>query len=390
MSARSLHTRISALYGALFFTIGIYLPFFPVWLKARGLDADEIALVLALQIAVRIVSGPIFSFLADKTGRRRTLLIWLALVPVAGALALVVIQSIWLIGLVAVAAAFFWTPIMPMSEVIAVRGAAEQKLDYGRMRLWGSIAFIVASLGGGLALDVMAPGHIIWVLVVSHSLIVLALVWLPKETDPEQDKAGPPKPVRVGDAARLLVSPLFVVFLLATGLTQASHSVYYSFGTLHWQAGGIPGGAIGVLWSLGVIAEVALFAVSGRAVRLFTPSGLIALGAGAAVVRWAGTAIDPGVFSLAVLQALHGLTFGATHLGVIHHISRTVPDHLHNTAQALYSSVAGGVIIALATASAGPLYQAYGAYAFLAASLMAAVAAVFALILLLAQRYSAA
>ncbi|MEM8647817.1 MAG: MFS transporter, partial [Pseudomonadota bacterium] len=174
------------------------------------------------------------------------------------------------------------------------------------------------------------------------------------------------------------------------GLTQASHSVYYSFGTLHWQAGGIPGGAIGVLWSLGVIAEVALFAVSGRAVRLFTPSGLIALGAGAAVVRWAGTAIDPGVFSLAVLQALHGLTFGATHLGVIHHISRTVPDHLHNTAQALYSSVAGGVIIALATASAGPLYQAYGAYAFLAASLMAAVAAVFALILLLAQRYSAA
>ncbi|MEM8646032.1 MAG: MFS transporter, partial [Pseudomonadota bacterium] len=217
MSARSLHTRISALYGALFFTIGIYLPFFPVWLKARGLDADEIALVLALQIAVRIVSGPIFSFLADKTGRRRTLLIWLALVPVAGALALVVIQSIWLIGLVAVAAAFFWTPIMPMSEVIAVRGAAEQKLDYGRMRLWGSIAFIVASLGGGLALDVMAPGHIIWVLVVSHSLIVLALVWLPKETDPEQDKAGPPKPVRVGDAARLLVSPLFVVFLLATG-----------------------------------------------------------------------------------------------------------------------------------------------------------------------------
>ena len=390
MSALSLHTRISALYGALFFTIGIYLPFFPVWLSARGLDADEIALVLALQIAVRIVSGPIFSFLADKTGKRRTLLIGLAIVPVAGTLALVFIQSIWLIGLVAVASAFFWTPIMPMSEVIAVRGAAEQKLDYGRMRLWGSIAFIVASLGGGLALDVMAPRHIIWVLVVSHGLIVLALLSLPKGTDPKQDEAGPPKAVRVGDAARMLVSPLFVVFLLATGLTQASHSVYYSFGTLHWQAGGIPGGAIGVLWSLGVVAEVALFAVSGRAVKLFTPSGLILLGAGAAVVRWAGTALDPGVFSLAVLQALHGLTFGATHLGVIHHISRTVPDNLHNTAQALYSSVAGGVIIALATASAGPLYQAYGAYAFLAASLMAAGAAVFALILLFAQRYSAA
>lgn len=390
MPAQTLHTRISSLYGALFFTIGIYLPFFPVWLSARGLDTDEIALVLALQIAVRIVSGPIFSFLADKTGRRRTLLIWLAIVPLAGSLALAVIQPIWLIGLVAVAAAFFWSPIMPMTEVIAVSGAGAQKLDYGRMRLWGSLAFIVASLGGGLALDVMAADHIIWVLVASHGLIVLALLLLPKETDPSEHADQPHPPVRVGDAARLLVSPLFIVFLLASGLTQASHSVYYSFGTLHWQAGGIPGGAIGVLWSLGVIAEVALFFVSGRAVKLFSPSGLILLGAGAAVARWAGTALDPGILSLAVLQLLHGLTFGATHLGVIHHISRTVPGHLHNTAQALYSSIAGGVIIALATATAGPLYDAYGAYAFLAASLMAAAASVFALILVLAQRYSAA
>ena len=255
MPAHTLHTRISSLYGALFFTIGIYLPFFPVWLSARGLDTDEIALVLALQIAVRIISGPIFSFLADKMGRRRTLLIWLALVPLAGSLALVVIQSIWLIGLVAVAAAFFWTPIMPMTEVIAVRGAGEEKPDYGRMRLWGSLAFIVASLGGGLALDVMAAEHIIWVLVASHGLIVLALLCLPKETDPREGAGRPQRPVRVSDAARLLISPLFIVFLLASGLTQASHSVYYSFGTLHWQAGGIPGGAIGVLWSLGVVAE---------------------------------------------------------------------------------------------------------------------------------------
>ncbi len=390
MPIKSLRTRVSALYGALFFTIGVYLPFFPVWLKARGLVESEIALVLAAQIAVRIVSGPLFSFLADKSGKRRKLLIWLAILPLAGTFALAFVQPVWLIGLVAVSAAFFWAPILPMTEVIAVRSAADQGLDYGRMRLWGSLAFIAASFGGGLALDVIAPGQIIWVLVASHALIVAALLRLPASSDPKPAPERGHQQIRMGDAAKLLLRPLFWVFLMAAGLTQASHSVYYSFGTLHWQAGGIPGGAIGALWSLGVMAEVALFLVSGRAVKLFSPTGLILLGAGAAVLRWGGTALDPGLLGLAVLQALHGLTFGATHLGVIHHISRTVPEHLHNTAQALYSSIAGGIIISLATAAAGPLYQAYGADAFLAASAMGGAAAGFALVLVVSRPYSAA
>ncbi len=385
----SLRARVSGLYGALFFTIGIYLPFFPVWLQARGLSTGEIAMVLALQIAVRTVSGPLFSFLADKTGARRTVLIWLAILPFVGSLALIVLDSVWLIGLVAVSAAFFWAPILPMTEVIAVRGATDQGLDYGRMRLWGSLAFIAASFGGGLALDVIEPGQIIFVLVVSHGLILLAIAGLPKSSDPKTAASDGGKQIRVRDGLGLLASPMFLVFLMAAGLTQASHSVYYSFGTLHWQAGGIPGGAIGILWSLGVAAEVALFFVSGRAVKVFTPTGLLLLGAGAGVIRWAGTSLDPGLASLVVLQLLHGLTFGATHLGVIHHISRTVPEHLHNTAQALYSALAGGVIISLATASAGPLYQAYGANAFLAASLMAAAAAGFALVLILRRHVGA-
>ncbi|MCP5082664.1 MAG: MFS transporter [Alphaproteobacteria bacterium] len=378
---KNMRARLSGLYGALFFTIGIYLPFFPVWLQARGLTTGEIALVLASQIAVRTVSGPLFSFVVDKTGARRRVLIWLAVLPFAGALALTFVNSVWLIGLVAVSSAFFWAPIVPMTEVIAVRGASDHGLDYGRMRLWGSLAFMAASLGGGLALDVIDPGEIIWVLAASHGLILVAILCLPKSSDPARATSDGAKQVRIRDAVKLLVSPMFLVFLMAAGLTQASHSVYYSFGTLHWQASGIPGGVIGILWSLGVVAEVALFFVSGRAVRLFTPTGLLVLGAGAAVVRWSGTALDPGLAGLVVLQLLHGLTFGATHLGVMHHIARTVPDHLHNTAQALYSAVAGGLIISLATASAGPLYLAYGANAFLAASLMAAAAGGFALLL---------
>ncbi len=379
----TLSTRVSGLYGALFFSIGIYLPFFPVWLQARGLSASEIAMVLALQIAVRIISGPLFSFLADKTGTRRTVLIWLALLPLVCTLALTVLESVWLIGLVAVSAAFFWAPILPMTEVIAVRGAADHGFDYGRTRLWGSIAFIVASFGGGLALDVIDPGHIIFVLAFSHGLILLAIICLPKTSDPKTETTNAPQQIKIGEAAGLLAKPMFLVFLMAAGLTQASHAVYYGFGTLHWQAGGIPGGAIGFLWSLGVVAEVLLSFASGRAVKLFAPTGLILLGAVAAILRWGGTALDPGFVGLIALQLLHGLTFGATHLGVIHHISRTVPERLHNTAQALYSSIAGGVIISLATASAGTLYQAYASNAFLAMSLMSATAAGFALLLVL-------
>ena len=119
---------------------------------------------------------------------------------------------------------------------------------------------------------------------------------------------------------------------------QASHALYYSFGTLHWRAQGIPDGAIGALWSVGVVAEVALFAVSGRVIANCGAARLLMLAGLAATLRWAFMAIDPPLLLTALLQTLHAMSFGAAHLAAIHFLTHAVPEDRAATAQGLYAA----------------------------------------------------
>jgi PPP family 3-phenylpropionic acid transporter len=131
-----------------------------------------------------------------------------------------------------------------------------------------------------------------------------------------------------------------------------------------------------------VLAEVLLFAYSGALVRRVGPVRLLVAGSAAAVVRWAATAFDPPLALLVPLQLLHALTYAATHVGAIHFIARAVPDGAAGTAQALYATVAAGVVLGGATLLSGPLYAAFGGRAYLSMALLAAVGLVAGLLLM--------
>lgn len=380
MGGRGFGVRLSLVYVALFFVIGIHLPFFPVWLKYKGLSDDQIAITLSAMIAIKIFSGPLFAFIADRTGRSRHVLQALCLAVAMTMSALAFSQGFAAVLLLCILDTMVWAPVVPMIEGYAVREASVRGVSYGRLRLWGSLSFIAAGFGGGLALDYIDEQAIIVALVGAHVLLFAACLYLAPERGAEEDIeiSGPPGILRLGDATNLLTRRLFLIFLLAAGLAQASHAVLYGFGTLHWREIGIPGGAIGMLWGIGVAAEVVLFAFSGSALKWIGPAGLILIGALAGIVRWTGTALDPSLPLLFGLQILHALTFGATHLGAIHFINKAVPHRLHNTAQGLYAALGVSLLMAIATAAAGGLYSTYGAYAFFAAagmSLFAAMAA---------------
>ena len=172
------------------------------------------------------------------------------------------------------------------------------------------------------------------------------------------------------------------------GAIQATHAVYYLFTTLHWQSLGYSGTTIGSLWAVGVIAEIVLFAASKpllerlSAIHLLLISGLIA------VLRWALMATDPSLGLLFPLQCLHAFTFGASHLAAIHYISDNVPEKLGATAQGLYATASAGIFMGLAMISAGPLYQALGASAYLAMAGIGVAGALAALVLLRLTRRS--
>jgi PPP family 3-phenylpropionic acid transporter len=245
------------------------------------------------------------------------------------------------------------------------------------MRLWGSFAFIAAGFAGGALIDGFGAGVGIWLIVAGAAATAAAALLLPQPiaapTAAVTVAEAGPRPPRLAEAARLAGAPVFLLFLLAAGAVHGSQATFYTFGALHWRGQGISAAWIGVLWAIGVAAEILLFAFSNALLRRLGPPALLMIGAAAGVVRWAAMAAEPPLAVLVPLQLLHGLTYGATHLGAIHFISRAVPERASGTAQALYATVAAGLALGLATIAAGPLYATLGGHSYLAMAGLAAV-----------------
>jgi len=281
-------------------------------------------------------------------------------------------QGAAVITLALALASVFYTPIMPLADAYALRGLGRLGRAYGPVRLWGSAAFIVGSLGAGLLLDLIAARELIWLIVAALTITAAAAYAL----SPLPPREASPSATHVSSARDLLRDPAFLAAAAAASLIQASHAVYYGFSALDWRAAGLDGGAIGALWALAVVAEIALFAISPR--LPLAPTTLLMLGAAGAVVRWSAMAFDPPTALLPPLQCLHALSFGATHLGALGFMARAAPAELGATAQG-YLAVALGLVMAAAMGISGLLYARWGGLAYGAMALAAAAGGVFAL-----------
>lgn len=423
--------RVSLLYVTLFLVVGISLPFFPVFLEGRGLDAATIALVLAVPQVLRVIVTPAMGFAADRAANHRLWLFGLGLGCAGAAIALVVLpfgSTVWLFALSALLAVLVHSA-MPLSETVAI-AATRRGENYGRMRLWGSLAFIAATLIGGPAIAAFGADAVVvlmavcgvalalsaWVLpderechsvgpteIVSARSVESAEIqalepppggmrftepdagqtqstWPPNEAAPKGAEHRAPR-VSWSDVTLLLRQRWFVLVVATGAALQATHAVYYVFGSLHWEKTGVSYPVISLLWSLGVLAEVVLFAYATAVGRRLGATGLLILAAVAGLIRWPLTAVDPPLVMLAAVQLLHAFTFGAAHLGVIQLLAERVPARLTGTAQAVYATISGGIVMGLALWLAGPLYEAWDGGAYHAMAVLAAFALLGALAL---------
>lgn len=364
-SARSTASRLAFFYATHFAVIGVLLPFWPVWLKGRGLSVGEIGVVLALGGVMKVFSNPLAASIADRRGDSRSVIIALAVMALAGFALFGVAWDFWSILLAALLFFAIWPAMMPLAESLTMLTARERGLDYGRIRLWGSIAFIATSAATGQILGAYPPDAIFWVALALVALKAVTCAALPRTPSPRAPGGG----LLVLD---VLADRRFVVCLLAAALIQSSHAVYYGFGSLHWLKSGLDETTIGWLWAEGVLAEIVLFLFGQRLLARFGPFGLLALGGLAGVVRWPVLALGGGVAALAAAQVLHAFTYGAAHLGAIHFISRAVPPHLSATAQGLYAAFVMGIAFSIGLLSAGALYEAFGGGAFWVMAAMSA------------------
>jgi PPP family 3-phenylpropionic acid transporter len=357
--------RLAALYVALFILPGIQMPFFPVWLKAKDVDARLIGIVLAVPMLARVLAIPVIAREADRRDAVRAALILAGLGSVAG---------YTLVGLSAGAIAILITytltslastPLMPLAETYALKGLSARGRAYGPVRLWGSFAFIAGNFAAGFAADAIPARDLIWLMVAASGLVALAAWALPPlataAPEPNRSPASPQSPLR---------DPAFIAVLAAASLIQASHAVFYGFSAVQWHAAGLDGTVIAALWALGVAAEIVLFALQARLPPFFEPTVLLMVGASGAVLRWIGMALDPPELVLPWLQLLHALSFGATHLGALMFLARRAPAAKAATAQG-YLAIALGLAMAAAMAVSGILYGDFGSRAYAAMALVA-------------------
>ncbi len=372
--ARNLAIRYAAFYGAVFLAVGVYQPFWPVFLKSRGLSAAEIGLLFALTSWLRVVTTPFIAQIADRSGRAKATLVVVAALTLIVFTGFLEARGFWPILLVMLPAAVCFQPMIPLVESQTMAAVLRQRLDYGRIRLWGSLAFILGTVGAGFLITGRGPDLVFFLVLGALALTLLAALALPASPARRHEGAGL-------SPLKLLRDRRFLLFLGAAGLIQASHAAYYGFSALHWKAAGLSEATIGWLWAEGVAVEVLLFAFSGAVMARASPAALLGLAALAGVLRWTVLAASTDLALLIPAQALHGLTFGAAHLGAMHFLARAAPPGLAATAQSLYSAVSGGIAMGLAMLLAGALYGANAGQAFLAMAVLSALGLGLALVL---------
>jgi MFS transporter, PPP family, 3-phenylpropionic acid transporter len=372
-AARRFATRLALFYGTLFGLVGTHLPFFPVWLKAIGIDPGWIGVITAVPAVTRFTALPFVTGLAEQRQSLRQALIVTAFGCAIGIAIMGTQQQALAVFLIYIVACSLWTPMTPLTDAYALRGVARYGLNYGPLRLWGSAAFVVGALACGLLVDIIAAKHLIWVIASVAGLCALASLAL-QPLDKPTVSVGTPHSARA-----LLRDPGFIAIIVTSALVQGSHAAYYTFASIAWQQAGFGGLTIAGLWVIGVLAEIVLFALSPRFRLPF--SVLVVIAALSAVARWLITAQEPPIAVLAVVQLAHGLTFGLTMIGTMGLLAQRVPGHVMARGQG-YLVACTGIVTSCASIASGAVYARYGEGVYY---MMAAMAGTGAVIMWLAR-----
>ena len=377
-TSKQFAVRLALFYGAAFGLIGTHLPFFPVWLKAVGIDASWIGIITAVPSVTRFSILPLVTGLAERRQSLRAAIVVTAFVTALGFAGLGTQHQAPLVFAAYAVTACMWTPMVPLTDAYALRGVARYGLNYGPLRLWGSAAFVVGALICGLLVDVIAARHLIWVIAAMAGLGALVSLGLQRLDNPRT------APATTHRAGALLRDRGFLAIIFAAALIQGSHAAYYTFASITWQGAGLGGLTIAGLWVLGVLAEIVVFALSPR----FTlhPSALVVIGGLAGVARWLITAQEPSVAVLAVVQLAHGLTYGITQVGTMGLLVRHVPTHVMARGQGYYAAC-GGIVTSSASILSGAVYARHGQGVYY---VMAAMAASGVLVMWLGRKQLAA
>jgi len=340
-------------YFILFFFIwGVFLPFWGVWLEAKGLDSEQIGTLFSLGLLLRFCSNIALLPRLKTAHATLTLLAFLSLSLFASLLLLVFFQGWYALAALTLLVNFLIGPMMPLGDIIGTRLVKQININYGQVRLWGSISFIIGSSFVGWAITKFGNESILWVMVTAAFMtyILSIIKFSPRLQDPTNTLKEKPA------LRTLLVQPKVIYFVLIMGLIQGSHGAYYAFSAIYWRSVGITEFNVALLWSIGVVAEVILMRFNDRLFKHWSIKQMCLLAIFAGLIRWIVLAETTNLGLLLAVQTFHAFTFALAHLAAIRFIAKQ-QDHFMVGYQSLYSSISLGLVMAGLTYLSGWVYE---------------------------------
>jgi PPP family 3-phenylpropionic acid transporter len=366
--------RISLIFAAVFLPLGINVPYFPLWLEAKGFGAGEIAVILSAPIFLRVVTTPIITGMADRAKDRANVLIAISVASFLLSLGYFVTPTYAVVLAVTLAINIFWTPQSPLADSLALSGVRRFGSNYPRMRIWGSLAFLGGNFIGGMVLAATSADAVPVMIAFGLFATLVAALITPRLGRPRV--ASPLSATGLQEAAPRLLNRYFLLFVAGTGVIVASHGLLYGFASIYWKDVGVSDSMIGFLWAWSVVAEVFIFLVFNRVFGGVSSNKVLVIAGLAAIARWiAFPLIEPlglGLPGFFAVQTLHALSTGLLLIGLQKMIGETVPEERTGAAQGI-AYFANGFSTGVVTLASGPLYERLGGDGFYVMAVIAVV-----------------
>ncbi len=351
---QSYHWRIAGFYFFYYAFIGMFAPYWSLYLKSLGFDAVGIGMLMSVQPVMRMLAPNLWGWLADHTGKRRLVVQIAASLSALFYLGVFAAKGFWGMLMVLALMSFFWSASMPLVEATTLSYLGPDAARYGRIRSWGSVGFIFSVVGLGYAFDHVAIAWLLWAGLVSELGILFFSLQLPAV--PIEAHQADHQPIR-----SIVLQPRVLLFFGACFLMSVAHGPYYTFFSIYLVEHGYAKSAVGALWALGVISEIAMFFVMPRLARRFGYQRILRASFALAVLRFMliGWCVD-SLLLLLVAQVLHAATFGAYHassMGLVHELFR---GRHQSRGQALFGSLSYGAGGMLGGMASGPIWQHLG------------------------------
>ena len=346
--------RIAGFYFFYFAFVGMFSPYWSLYLKSIAFSAVQIGVLMSVQPVMRMLSPALWGWLADRWGNRRQVVQLAALGSALCYLGVFFTRDYYGLLLVLALMSFFWSASMPLVEATTLTYLGKQAARYGRLRSWGSIGFIVSVLGLGYAFDYIAIGWILW----AGLLIQLGILYFSRQIPPTEIVAHHTDSHSIRS---IVMQPQVLTLLGGCALMAVAHGPYYTFFSIYLVEHGYAKSAVGALWTLGVVCEIGVFFAMPWLMRRFSLPHMLMLSMALAVLRFLLIAWQVDTLWLLLLaQTLHAATFGSFHaaaVALVHHFFR---GRHQSRGQALFGSVTYGAGGMLGGLLSGPLWMHWG------------------------------